>query len=137
MGMVFIISAAEKLLSPRENFLYVIQNYQVLPFPFLEEATSYVFPWLELAIGGFLVLGLWTPWSLAGAGLCSFTFMIIVGQAMIRQLPIQECGCFGELLKVPLPVTFSIDTTMLWAVFIMWRRMKKTTSWSLDRYLAK
>lgn len=137
IGVVFLVSGGEKLLSPRENFLYVIQGYDALPWPVLEQITSFVFPWAEFMIGGFLVLGLWTRLSLWAAGGCFLTFIALLAQAQIRRLPLQDCGCFGELFKFPLAVTMNMDIIFFYLVVFMARRLPSTMKFSLDRGLAR
>ena len=66
IGGVFIFSGLGKLLSSYQNFLYVVQAYQLLP-SWGETLVAQVFPWVELIIGTFVILGLWTHWSLKGA----------------------------------------------------------------------
>ena len=134
---IFIVSGAEKLLSPMENFLYVIQNYHVLPWPVLERLTALVFPWAELFLGVFLLLGLWTRVSLYGVAVMSGSFIFVVGQAIARKLPIESCGCFGELLKVPLPVIVAMDSTIAACAILMLCNLSLTNAFSLDRVFLK
>ena len=91
IGVLFIVSGTEKLVEPYQNFLYVIQSYKVLP-DILEEPAAHFFPWLELFFGLFVLLGLWLKSALIGVGVLLTTFIIVVGQAIGRQLPITECG---------------------------------------------
>jgi len=112
LGLIFIFSGYEKLQSPYQNFLYVIENYDFL-IPFLEMFTAKVMPWLELIAGVFLVLGLWTRQSLRMITLLLLGFILVVGQAMVRKLPITDCGCFGESLSFPLHIVILFDSTLL------------------------
>lgn len=134
---VFIFSGGEKLLSPYENFLYVIQNYQVLPSPALERLVASTFPWIEFFLGVFLFVGLWTRLSLCGVGLMSASFIVVVSQAIFRKLPIESCGCFGELIKAPLPVIVGMDSAILICVILMLRHLARTKMFSLDRYFSR
>jgi len=131
---IFLVSGGEKLLSPRENFLFVIQNYQVVPYPFLEQAVALVFPWLEFAVGGLLLLGLWTRAALWAAAMMSTAFIVIVGQAIIRNLAISSCGCFGDLVKVPLPVIIIMDSVILLTAMLLLKNIRATVILSLDEW---
>jgi len=137
IGAIFFVFLGEKLLQARENFLYVVQNYDVLRNPFLEQLVTYVFPWIEFVLGGFLILGLWTRLALWGVGTCSLTFMVFISQALIRKLPIQECGCFGSLLPLPLPATLTLDTAIVVSVIVLLRNISQASNWSLDTWLNK
>lgn len=134
VGLVFVVSGTEKLLQPYQNFLYVIQSYQVLPCAVLEKVTALAFPWVELTLGCFLIIGLWLRWTLIGLWFCTLTFIIIIGQAQVRMLPISECGCFGDLIKVPLAVTMRFDSILLLTITLLLFSIPKSSFLSLDRF---
>lgn len=133
IGLVFVVSGFEKLVTPYQNFLYVIQSYEFIPEG-LEVAVAKFFPWFELMVGLFLVLGLWIRVALVGALAMVLGFMTIVSQAMIRKLPIDECGCFGEMISFPLHVVFMIDTTLLCIIITLMIKGQQASKLSLDRY---
>lgn len=136
LGSIFIISGFEKLAGPYQNFLFVIQSYDLLP-PVFEELTARIFPWFELFIGLFLFLGLWLTKALLGSLLMSLTFMSVVSQAIIRKLPLDECGCFGELVSFPLHVVLMIDISMCLCALLMLKFLKASQQCSLDAYFSK
>ena len=82
LALLYITSGLEKLTQPYENFVYVIQGYDLVHNYFLEKVAAFTFPWLEFLLGIFLLLGLWTRLCLAGYGLFSLVFIVVVGQAM-------------------------------------------------------
>jgi uncharacterized membrane protein YphA (DoxX/SURF4 family) len=91
IGGIFLVSGLGKLLSPYQNFLYVIQAYELLP-SWAEVLVAQIFPWMELIVGVFVTLGLWTPWALRGALVLFGIFVVVVGQALIRNLPLESCA---------------------------------------------
>jgi hypothetical protein len=131
LGLIFTVSGFEKALSPSENFLYVIQQYQALPGP-LAHLASVVFPWIELFIGIFLILGLWLPVALRLSALMNGTLVLMVGQAILRRLPFGDCGCFGELVHLPLKGVLVLDLAMLAAAIMCLRDLPGTSRCSLD-----
>ena len=134
IGMVYIISGAEKLLQPYENFLYIVQEYDIIPNAAVENVVAWLFPWLEFFLGGFLLLGLWTKESLMSVGLFSAVFTIAVGQAIIRKLPLADCGCFGDLVNMPLSVTLMVDILILSLAILLLRFYARGVPlWTLDR----
>jgi len=135
LGLIFAVSGTEKLLSPMENFLYAIQSYQIIPVQILAEWIATLFPWIELLTGVFLLAGLWIRWALLGTGAMACGFIIIVGQGMIRQLPLIDCGCFGDLFHFPLWVTFVLDWLILLVSYGLLRTISRTRSLSLDLWL--
>ncbi len=135
-GILFIISAGQKLIEPYQNFLYVVQSYSILP-PVLEDLTARMMPWMELFLGVFLVLGLWLKQSLQGSLALVFIFLCVVGQALWRQLPIGECGCFGELITLPLHGVLILDSSLFLLIAILIKNVDKAGWLSLDRYFKK
>ncbi len=134
VGLVFVVSGLEKLLSPPANFLYVIRSYDVLPDG-LARLTAVGFPWIEFLTGVFLVLGLETRFALAVALIMTMGFLGMVGQAMVRRLPLDSCGCFGDLISVPLPLIFLSDLGLAGVLAGLRRAREAASSWSLDRRL--
>jgi putative oxidoreductase len=103
----------------------------------LEKISAMVFPWIELILGGFLILGLWTRICLVGTGVCTMSFIVIVGQAILRRLPLTDCGCFGDLVRLPLPVTLVMDILLWTLTAILFVNAGKTAVVSLDNYFSK
>jgi ubiquinone/menaquinone biosynthesis C-methylase UbiE/uncharacterized membrane protein YphA (DoxX/SURF4 family) len=135
IASVYIVSGAEKLLQPYQNFAYVVQGYDLLHHAALENLTARIFPWLEYFIGGLLLIGLWTRLALTGIAVFSGIFIFAVGQAIARHLPLDECGCFGDLVGMPLEVTLAIDCIILVAtVSLLYLFNKGTIWWALDGY---
>ena len=136
IGCLFVVSGSEKLIGPYQNFLYVIQNYSFLSLP-VAEIVARLLPWVEFLLGIFLVLGFWLKWTLRALMTLLFIFMVVVTQALIRNLPIDECGCFGGLISVPLPVVLAFDTTVFVFTLFLSSRMQEAERCSMDRYFAK
>ncbi|MEI8011412.1 MAG: MauE/DoxX family redox-associated membrane protein [Candidatus Omnitrophota bacterium] len=132
LASVFIASGWEKAVSPSENFLYILQAYEVLP-SVLERLVSVVFPWVELAVGVSLLVGLWLRAGLLAATCVSGSFILIVGQAIIRRLPIDNCGCFGNLVHLPLRGVIFLDLALLTTAWILSSNLAATSFFSLDR----
>ena len=133
IGVFFVVVAAEKLLSPYENFLFVIQGYDVFP-PFLARLTAITAPWVEFFLGVFLVLGLWLKPVLRLMLLMTGAFILLLGQAIFRNLPMQDCGCYGELLSIPLHVSILIDIGLFLTFGGLLKYRSRTSGMSLDRY---
>ena len=133
IGLLFIVSGFEKLIGPYQNFLFIVQNYDMLP-PWGEEFVARVFPWIEFLLGVFMMLGLWLPWAISGIMLMLFGFIVIVGQALIRGLPIDECGCFGELISFPLNAIIIFDSLLFILTRLLLNKREEAKKFSLDGY---
>ena len=133
IGLLFIVSGFEKATSPAQNFMYVIESYAFLPDMLIKPA-AYILPWIELSVGLFLVLGFWLKQALFATALLFLSFQCILGQAIVRKLPIDECGCFGEAFTVPMPVMFLFDATMFALTLILIWKIQYSARCSLDNY---
>lgn len=93
LGLIFITSGTGKL--PRQGeFLEIIFYWQLI-FPFMVNFVNHWFPWVELALGILLVMGIMSKF------MASFSAVLIVG-FIINNLWMQSrgmgyvpCGCFG------------------------------------------
>ena len=136
IGSIFIISGLGKLLSSYQNFLYVVQAYQLLP-SWGEVLVAQIFPLIELITGLFVLLGFWTSWSLRGALVLFGVFVVVVGQALIRGLPLESCGCFGEWIHLKLQTIIIMDSAGLLLTLLLLRNISQTRKFSLDSYFDK
>jgi uncharacterized membrane protein YphA (DoxX/SURF4 family) len=136
IGSIFIVSGLGKLLSPYQNFLYVIQAYQLLPSGG-EVLTAQIFPWIELITGSFVFLGLWTSWSLRAALVLFGIFVSVVGQALIRGLPLESCGCFGEWIHLKPQAVIVMDSASLLVTSLLLRNILLARKFGLDSYFDK
>ena len=113
VGVVFLYSGYSKLTQPSEYFELAISFYQVVPESLLHPI-ALVLPWFEYLMGAFLIVGYAVP--LAGGILSVLTalFQLLLGQALVRRLPIDECGCFGGgFIHLSLYQSFMLDTALL------------------------
>ena len=70
----------------------MVYNYQILPDSFIN-VIALVLPWLELALGGLLIVGRWLPGSIV---LTNVLFLAFLGSLLFnlaRGLDV-HCGCF-------------------------------------------
>ena len=133
IGSIFLVSGLGKLLGPYQNFLYAIQAYQILP-SFVGVLAAQLFPWIELFTGVFVFLGLWTPWALRGALVLFGMFVVLVGQALLRGLPLDDCGCFGEWIHLKPQTVIVMDSASILLTLLLLRRSAQVQKFSLDCY---
>lgn len=135
LGAFYIMVGGSKLLAPYQNFLYVVESYQVFSPPF-EQLAAHIVPWIEFFLGIFLVLGLWLKNTLLALMALTTAFLILLAQAIIRGLPIDHCGCFGSWLSVSLKTMMAIDSCLWLLMGFMLMKIKYTLLFSLDNYWA-
>ena len=120
LGGVLLVAGALKVTDPYGSATSV-RAYQILPID-LANFLGFVLPYAEVAIGIFLIVGVWVRLAaIAGAALMVM-FIIAIGQAWARGISL-DCGCFGKggLLETDeLPVwnyTLEIARDIALAVF--------------------
>ncbi|MBL8013366.1 MAG: DoxX family membrane protein [Candidatus Omnitrophica bacterium] len=136
IGLLFVVSGAEKLIWPYQNFLYVLQSYQIIPSG-LDVVIAKVFPWIEFITGLLLVLGLWISCVIRLALVMFAVFILIISQALLRKLPIDECGCFGQLISLKPQHTLLMDSAFFLFLIAAVRNLTKVEIFSLDKYFRK
>ncbi len=133
IGSFFVFSGFEKLVMPIENFQAIMESYDVLNHE-LAGIAAFIMPWVELLAGLFVFLGLWLKVSLGVLGGMTIMFFGVVAQAIIRNLPIDECGCFGEAFSLPLPAVLVMDSILCALIVILMKSLTKTSALSIDCY---
>ena len=136
IGSIFVGAGIGKILGPYQNFLYVIQAYQLLP-SWGEVLTAQIFPWAELIIGTFVLLGLWTAWGLRGALVLFSVFVVVVGQALIRGISLENCGCFGGLIHFKPQTVIIMDSAGVLLTSFLLFKLPQARKFSLDSYFDK
>lgn len=94
-GTVFIYAGFLKTVAPPEEFAYAIEAYEIFP-PFIATISSLTVPWVEIYLGVFLIFGLFTRTVSMIMGLLFVFFELLILSAIIRQIPLADCGCFGS-----------------------------------------
>ncbi|MBN9109430.1 MAG: DoxX family membrane protein [Pseudonocardia sp.] len=92
LAAVWLVSGAIKALDPDQTYI-AVRAYDVLPADVVSVVAT-VLPFLELAIGVLLLVGLGTRAVAALSALVLVVFIAGVVQAWARGLSI-DCGCFG------------------------------------------
>ena len=132
VGIVFMYSGWEKLTSPLQNFMAVIEGYQFLK-PSLIQWVALVFPWLELIFGTFLTLGFLSRLSASVLAIFLTTFIVLLSRSLLFHLPISECGCFGSGFSLAPWQALVLDSGLLVLVLILLRN--RSMILSLDERL--
>ena len=96
LGGVFVYASMDKILRP-DDFALVISNYRILPDSLVNLA-AVTLPWLELFLGGFLLLGIWVPGAALTCNALLGIFSIALAFNLLRGLDI-DCGCFRLSLE--------------------------------------
>ena len=93
LGGVLLVAGALKVTDPYSSATSV-RAYQILPVD-LANFLGFVLPFAEVAIGVFLIVGIWVRLNAIAGGVLMVMFIIAISQAWIRGISL-DCGCFGK-----------------------------------------
>ena len=93
LGGVLLVAGALKVNHPYASATSV-RAYQILPVD-LANFLGFVLPFVEVAIGIFLIVGIWVRLAAIAGGALMIMFIIAIGQAWARGISL-DCGCFGK-----------------------------------------
>lgn len=131
ISVLFIYSGLSKLIQPIEYFQVAIGLYELFPDPILI-LVSHIVPWIELLYGVYLFLGYREKLATAALMTLAFMFQLVIGQALLRHIPLDECGCFGGgFIHLSLYQSFLLDTSII--LLLNWINTLSPTIASLDR----
>lgn len=133
VGGVFLVAGVGKLLEPAGAFAQVLGAYRLVPTGAVPLIATWL-PWGELILGAYLIIGFETRWAGAAAAACFAIFSAAIATNLILGAPLEDCGCFGTLLKregaaVTLVGDLILGGVSLWLVRHSWSRA------SLDGWL--
>lgn len=92
-GGVLLAAGALKVSDPYGSATSV-RAYQMLPVH-LANFLGFTLPFAEIALGIFLIVGIWVRFMAVASSVLMLAFVIAIGQAWIRGISL-DCGCFGK-----------------------------------------
>ena len=132
-GAVFVYAGFLKATAPSEEFAYAIEAYEIFP-PFIVTISSLTMPWIEIYIGVFLIFGLFTRISSLIMGLLFIFFELLILSAIIRGIPLVNCGCFGSAYSNSVEFELFFNLIIICFVFLAY---KFGGNFSVDNWLKK
>ena len=95
VGGIFIYASLDKIADPY-TFSKAISSYEfssLLGLSALDNILALILPWLELVLGLFLILGIYTDEVINFIILLMVFFTVMLSQAYFRGLNLEDCGC--------------------------------------------
>jgi uncharacterized membrane protein YphA (DoxX/SURF4 family) len=92
LGAIFLIAGGAKV-GHADQFAAQIAGFRLLPQP-LVAPLAVALPYLEILLGGYLVVGLFTRTAAWFAVALLAVFDLAVASAVVRGMTV-SCGCFG------------------------------------------
>lgn len=128
LGGVFVVYGAAKIYDPAA-FASDIGNYRLLPHELIN-LFAIILPWIELAAGLMLILGIWVRASAAVIAAMAIMFLIAIGQAWARGLDIR-CGCLGTVDARRVGLRAMLEDSVYLAIALwLWWHAKEIARWS-------
>jgi uncharacterized membrane protein YphA (DoxX/SURF4 family) len=136
LAAVWLVSGLLKAVDPDQTYV-AVRAYDVLPDAGVEVVAA-LLPWVELALGVLLLVGVGTRLVAALSAGLLVVFVAGVTQAWARGLSI-DCGCFGGGGAVAPGETAYLEELMRDLAFIAlaaWLIVRPRTLFALDSRLA-
>jgi uncharacterized membrane protein YphA (DoxX/SURF4 family) len=137
LAAVWLISGGVKAVDPNQTYA-AVRAYQVLPGGVVSPVAA-VLPFLELAFGLLVLMGIGTRLMGVLSGLLLLVYIAGVAQSWARGLTI-DCGCFGGGGQVAAgqtqyPQEILRDTGFL--VLAVWLTVRPRTLFAVDGLLGR
>ena len=120
LAATFLVSSFGKLVDIKHYSVALVYNLDILPGP-LAIAFGWALPFIELACGISLLLGVLTRLSALGVALMSISFLITKIILLSRGTDV-DCGCFGAIGSTMAswsiyldPIIFLLSVTILFS----------------------
>ena len=135
LGSLFLFACWHKIVDPHA-FAVDIATYRLLPLV-LVNLFAIVLPWVELATGGMLILGLRTrAASLLAAGMLAM-FTATISIAVAKGLDV-SCGCFASQGAAEDPISWrTIVRDGAWLLLALYVVVFDRRPLGLDRLIAR
>lgn len=135
LAAVWLVSGGIKASDPNQTYI-AVRAYDLLPDGMVSPVAAAV-PFLELALGVLLLVGLGTRLTAVLSGLVLLAFIGAVAQSWARGLTI-SCGCFGgggEVAAGQTDYPQEIARDIGFLLLAAWLTLRPRTAFSLDRLL--
>lgn len=132
VGAVFLLSGAQKVAAPVEEFAVVIEAYHIVA-PDSALTMARFLPWIELILGASLLLGYAARQAALGSAVLLGVFIAAILSTFPRGLELANCGCFGAGVHLSPWQAVTLDAVLLGLAVLAQRR--GAGPWSLDAWI--
>ncbi|MFI3247896.1 MAG: DoxX protein [Rikenellaceae bacterium] len=126
MGLTFITSGFVKVIDPWGTYIKVDEYLMIYGWEALMPLSMYFSVWLcsaELMMGCMLTFKVRIRFVSIFA-LLSMTIFTIITLLSATIIPVEDCGCFGDALKLTAWQTFFKNLALLPMAFVVWWRYR-------------
>lgn len=113
VGGIFLIAGFDKVEAPGA-FADAVRAFHLLP-PNLVLPFALILPWIELLVALYLLVGFFSRVAAGGAILLLLSFVVAIGNSLLRGDTNHACGCFGSAAERNTVLAFlSGGATITW-----------------------
>lgn len=137
VGLIFVLAGLSKATAPLAEFIALAKQWAILPDPWV---TIYAFmlPWVELVAGALLLVGAWHRLAAGAIAVMLVSFLIAIGINLQRGVALENCGCFGEWIKLGETMQDLLWRDALMLLATLWiAAMPAPLRWSVDGWFQK
>jgi uncharacterized membrane protein YphA (DoxX/SURF4 family) len=133
LGVIFVVAGASKIGHGAE-FAAQIAGFRILPQPVIAPM-ALALPFLEVLLGGYLIVGLFTRASAWIAVLLLGAFDGAIASAVVRGMTV-SCGCFGPNDKT-VTTWGEVARDAIFVVLAIFVALRAPGTLALDRRIGK
>jgi uncharacterized membrane protein YphA (DoxX/SURF4 family) len=133
LGVIFVVAGASKIGHGAE-FAAQIAGFRILPQPVIAPM-ALALPFLEVLLGGYLIVGLFTRASAWIAVLLLAAFDGAIASAVVRGMTV-SCGCFGPNDKT-VTTWGEVARDAIFVVLAIFVALRAPGTLALDRRIGK
>src|SRR5574341_384065 len=100
LGILFILTGALKFPNLK-GFSVIVASYGILPRQLVKPA-AYVQPFIEFIVGWWILSGKYLVYSATAGLLLMLVADLFVIWGLLQKRKMENCGCYGTAVKVPL-----------------------------------
>jgi len=117
LGILFIITSALKF-PDMKGFARIVASFGIIPRALVKPA-AYSLPVIEFTVGWWVLSGKYLVYaSIAGIVLMAIAdFFVFI--ALLKKKKMDNCGCYGTSIKVPLTGKKLAENLMWTGLFVM------------------
>ena len=145
VGLIFVLAGVSKLVAPG-TFSATLLAYGLLPVELLRPV-SLILPWIEVVVGLYLLAGMFARGAAWTAIAMLVVFMLAIGQAVLRGISLEDCGCFGSITSAVPALQYVLGGSSLgpadvvrdaiYAALALLVALGPSTPYSVDALLAR
>ena len=117
LGILFIMTGALKLPNLK-GFSVIVASYGLLPRRLVKPA-AYALPIAEFFVGCWILSGKYLLYSASAGFLLILAANVFVLSGLIQKKKIENCGCYGADIKIPLNWKKFAENIVWTALFIV------------------